>query len=247
MKKLCVLLMALLSISLYSQTWMQIQKADGGKDSIKLTDISKIYFTTTTPTSFTCGTSTVDYSGKVYHTVQIGTQCWLKENMDIGTMINSTTSGSQQTNNGVIEKYCYDNNAANCATYGGLYEWTEAMQYVSAEKTQGICPTGWHIPTYAEYQTLENSVGNGGNALKAIGQGTGSGAGKNTSGFSGLLAGWRLYDGSFGDLGYNTYYWSSTESDATNAYGVNLTYYNSNIFNYYFGKYYGFSVRCVQD
>jgi len=201
-------------------------------------------FTTAT---LSCGTSTVDYSGKVYHTVQIGTQCWLKENLDIGTMINSTTSGFEQTNNGVIEKYCYDNNAANCATYGGLYEWTEAMQYVRTEKAQGICPTGWHIPTYAEYQTLENSVGNDGNALKAIGQGSGSGVGTNTSGFSGLLAGYRYSNGNFYLLGTNTYFWSSTESDATSALYVYLRNNNSYISNIYNSKYYGYSVRCVQD
>jgi len=201
----------------------------------------------TIATGSTCSTSTVDYSGKTYHTVQIGTQCWLKENLDIGTMINSTTGGFQQTNNGVIEKYCYDNNAANCATYGGLYEWTEAMQYVTTEKAQGICPTGWHIPTKAEYQTLANSVGNDGNALKAIGQGSGGGAGTNTSGFSGLLAGYRGGNGIFYSLGFSTYFWSSTESDATNANNFYLYYNNSYIKDLNDFKYYGFSVRCVQD
>lgn len=242
MKKLSVLLMFLLSMSLYSQTWMQIQKVSGGKDSVKLTDISKIYFTTT-PTTFTCGTSTVDYSSKVYHTVQIGTQCWLKENLDAGTMIQVSANPS---NNGTIEKYCYDNNTANCTTYGGLYQWNEAMAYSTTPGTKGICPTGWHLPTQAELQTLATAVSNDGNALKAVGQGTGSGVGTNTSGFSALVAGSRSYYGYFSNLGY-TSFWSSTEYNATNAYNMYLWYNGSNIDMTNDYKEYGFSIRCLKD
>ena len=72
------------------------------------------------------GTPTVYYAGQTYHTVQIGSQCWLVENINAGTMINGSQS---QKNNGIIEKYCYNNNSANCATYGGLYQWAEAVQY----------------------------------------------------------------------------------------------------------------------
>jgi len=67
------------------------------------------------------------YSYKIYNTVTIDTKTWLKENLDVGTMIQSTTGGFQQTANDTIEKYCYDNVEANCATYGGLYEWNEAI------------------------------------------------------------------------------------------------------------------------
>src|ERR1035437_10384230 len=81
------------------------------------------------------GVPTVDYGGKTYHTVQIGSQCWLKENLDING-IDSTR------NNDTIEKFCYNNDPANCATYGGLYQWNEAMQSVTTDKTKGICPTG---------------------------------------------------------------------------------------------------------
>ncbi|NUN10837.1 MAG: carboxypeptidase regulatory-like domain-containing protein, partial [Ignavibacteriaceae bacterium] len=132
------------------------------------------------------GVPTVTYEGKTYNTVQIGAQCWLKENLNVGTRINGNTNAS---NNGTIEKYCYDDNEANCNTYGGLYQWNEAMQYSTTPGTRGICPPGWHIPTKAEFDSLEAAVNNDGNALKAIGQGTGSGTGTNTSGFSALLAG----------------------------------------------------------
>ncbi|MBK7631803.1 MAG: hypothetical protein IPJ23_14075 [Ignavibacteriales bacterium] len=105
-------------------------------------------------TVFICGVSKVSYGGKDYNTVLIGNQCWLKENLNVGTMINSTGSGFLQTNNGIIEKYCYDNNPANCEIYGGLYEWPEAMQYSTTPGSQEICPLGWHIPTLADFQTL---------------------------------------------------------------------------------------------
>jgi uncharacterized protein (TIGR02145 family) len=189
------------------------------------------------------GIPTVSYSGKTYNTIQIGTQCWLKENLDVGTMIDSMANPS---NNGIIEKYCYGNNPANCTTYGGLYQWNEAMQYVTTLGTKGICPTGWHIPTNAELYTLDTTVSND-DALKAVGQGTGSDAGTNTSGFSALLAGYRNYYGYFG-LGYYTFFWSSTEYLTAYARGMYLDYgVDSNVgFNRYY-KAYGFSVRCAKD
>jgi uncharacterized protein (TIGR02145 family) len=190
------------------------------------------------------GTPTVLYEGKTYHTVQIGDQCWLRENLDVGTMI----QGSQnQTNNGVMEKYCYDDDPNNCNTYGGLYQWDETMQYVTTEGTQGICPPGWHLPTLAEFQALAAAVNNDGNALKAVGQGTAGGAGTNTSGFSALLAGRRNLNGYFNSLGYDADFWSSTEYGATTAYVLDLIYNDSSIYLYDFFKEYGFSVRCVKD
>src|ERR1035437_4685727 len=165
------------------------------------------------------GTETVIYSGKTYHTIQIGPQCWLKENLDIGTRINGSVN---QTNNSTIEKYCYNDDPANCTTYGGLYQWNEAMQYVTTSGTKGICPEGWHLPTYAELQTLSTAVGGNGNALKAIGQGTGSGAGTNTSDFSALLAAGRNNNGSFGSLGLGALFWSSSEINASTAHDMLL-------------------------
>ncbi|MCE1189271.1 MAG: hypothetical protein LWX56_09020 [Ignavibacteria bacterium] len=190
------------------------------------------------------GTPVVIYAGQTYNTVQIGTQCWLKENLNVGTRIN----GSQdQANNGVIEKYCYNDIESNCTTYGGLYQWNEAMKYVTTTGTRGICPQGWHIPTYAEFYTLLTTVNGDGNALKAIGQGTGSGTGNNTSGFSALLAGYRNYNGLFYDLGSNALFWSSPEYDSGFAFFMNVYYYNSYVYLYYNGKQVGFSVRCLKD
>jgi len=196
------------------------------------------------PTSPSEDASTVIYSGKVYHTGKIGNQTWMKENLDVGTMI---LGNSNQSNDGRTEKYCYENDTANCSKYGGLYQWDEAMAYDTANGAKGICPTGWHIPTLAEFLTLVTEVGNDGNKLKREDQGSGSGVGTNISGFSALLAGYRYDDGAFYDLGGHAFFWSSTEYNAPKAYNMTLWYYDSDLTmtNYY--KDYGFSIRCLKD
>lgn len=101
------------------------------------------------------GTPTVTYDGQVYNTVQIFSQCWLKENLNVGEMINAPAFPSQ---NGFIEKYCYDNDSFNCIEYGGIYHWAELMNYNYNAGTQGICPEGWHIPTDEEFKILYGCV-----------------------------------------------------------------------------------------
>jgi uncharacterized protein (TIGR02145 family) len=195
---------------------------------------------------FCPGTPTVLYEGKTYHTVQIKSQCWLKENLDVGTRIDGA---QEQTNDGTIEKYCYYNSTANCNTYGGLYQWNEAMQYDTIEGTKGICPGGWHIPTYEEFVILRISVNNDGNVLKREDQGTGSGQGTNASGFSALLAGERdPGGGSFGSLDYLAIIWCSTESSTADfSYPMYLYDSSSSIVLGYGLKDGGFSVRCLKD
>ena len=176
---------------------------------------------------FICGASKVNYGGKDYNTVLIGDQCWLKENLDIGTMINGNQT-PDPTPGGTIEKYCYNGLPANCVIYGGFYSWEEAMQYVTTEGAKGICPTGWHIPTYAEFQILAQSVNYDGNSLKAVGQGIPpNGIGTNSSGFSGLLAGNREPNSSFIHLTYYGHFWSSTK-DINNNVDHLVLYYNTN-------------------
>jgi uncharacterized protein (TIGR02145 family) len=63
-----------------------------------------------------------------------------------------------QSNNSIIEKYCYDNNLDSCTKYGGLYQWNEIMQYTTQQGVQGICPTGWHLPTDEEWKVLEGAA-----------------------------------------------------------------------------------------
>jgi uncharacterized protein (TIGR02145 family) len=218
-----------------------------------------------------CGDSLVDTrDGKVYSTVLIDTQCWMAENLNVGTKINSTTGGYQQTNNGIIEKYCYNNDLANCAIYGGLYEWPEAMQYITTEGAQGICPTGWHIPSDEEWKILEGMVDSqypvgdpewdqtgwrgldaGGNLKESgtthwVSPNTGA---TNESGFTGLPAGYRRStSGNFYYLGSNGYFWSSSQGNASYAWGRHLSYDSADVNRYangYMGN--GYSVRCLKN
>lgn len=192
-----------------------------------------------------CGKLKVKYEGKTYNTVQIGKLCWFKENLNVGK---KTNGNRDSRDNGKIEKYCYADRESNCKTYGGLYQWNEAMGYSTTPGTQGICPTGWHIPTYAEFEALQAAVNYDGNALKSIGQGLGDGTGTNTSGFSALLAGSRNYDENFySHLGGNTYFWSSTENGSGIAFSLGLSNAGSYIGLYGYDEEYGFSVRCVKD
>lgn len=186
------------------------------------------------------------YASKIYNTVTIGSQIWLKENLNVGTRIDGTQNSM---NNGVIEKYCYWDNPDICAQFGGLYEWNETMQYVNTQGAKGICPNGWHIPSYTELQSLKTAVNDDGDALKEIMPGI---IATNTSGFSALLAGIRsYYDGGFYYRYTKGYFWSSTEYDATRA-RVMALYYNYNAIDLGYGtKDYmlgeGLSVRCIKN
>ena len=209
----------------------------------------------------TCGDPITDArDGQTYNTVQIGTQCWMAENLNVGTMINGN---SNQTNNGTIEKYCYGNNTTNCDTYGGLYQWDEMMQYVTTEGEQGICPTGWHLPTDNEWKTMEIYLGmtqaqadawqwrgtdEGGKMKEAgtahwISPNTGA---TNSSGFNALPGGSRGTSGAFGFDGGDAYFWSS----GVGLYGARfrqLNYYGAQVYRAMDEQAYGYSVRCVRD
>ncbi|HNS18342.1 MAG TPA: FISUMP domain-containing protein [Bacteroidales bacterium] len=219
---------------------------------------------------FECGDILFDSrDGKTYATVLIDTQCWMAENLNIGTKINSTQSGSQQQDNGTIEKYCYNNDEANCDIYGGLYEWPEAMQYAVTQRSQGICPVGWHVPSDSEWKTLEGSVDSqhpmgdpewnqvswrgydaGGN-LRETGTdhwtGPNNGA-TNSSGFTALPAGIRGGGGDFFVLNSSCYFWNSTSVDTTESWNRHLTSIKNNgVFRGYYPLECGKSIRCLKD
>jgi uncharacterized protein (TIGR02145 family) len=170
----------------------------------------------------------ITYEGQIYNTVSIGNQCWIKENLNVGTRIDVS---DEQTDNNVIEKYCYDDDETNCDTYGGLYQWYEITKHKHLTDFkvggQGICPDGWHIPTQAEWTTLDgmadtqylvgdqewNSTGyrgyNAGKHLKStiswdLNNGT------DTIGFSGLPGGRSRPTGIFSFKENQGVWWSST-------------------------------------
>jgi len=214
---------------------------------------------------FNCGTSTVtDADGNVYNTVQIGTQCWMKQNLRTGVKI---VGAINQTNNGSIEKYCYSDSDANCATDGGLYQWNEAMGYSSgcngtgasqpacSTPAQGICPNGWHIPSHYEWTLLERTTGTTPNNYPYDEITTGSFADAGTflrsggaSGFETIMAGDRFTDGLFYLRGTNGNFWSSTESGANAWYHALGTTTPTEVARLNSGnKALGFSVRCVSN
>lgn len=246
MKTIIMLLVILFTANTLFAQFMLVKNIYGETVPHKISRTEKITFGT--PPSYSkCG-DFVLYEGKYYGTVEIGTQCWMKENLNVGTLINGSSGGTnsdgEQTNNSTLEKYCWANAESFCDTYGGLYQWDEAMQYVTG--TQGICPTDWHIPTKTELEACSTAVSGSSNALKAVGQGSGGGAGTNTSGFSALLAGNRTPSGGFQLLGGYTLFWSSLQFSSTNAYILYLEN-NDNITLPNYGKDYGFSVRCLKD
>ena len=220
------------------------------------------------------GTATVtDYDNNTYNTVQLGNQCWMKENLRTTHYANGT-SIPLGTNASTTTAYRYNPNddANNVPTCGYLYNWPAVMHGSSSSTTnpsgvQGICPTGWHVPSDAEWTQLTNYVGSqtqyqcnnsSDNIAKALASTTGWNSStetcavgnnpstNNATGFSALPAGGYLY-GYYGVFGIYADFWSATEGNDYDAYGRNLNYYGADVYRGSGSKYYGFSVRCVRD
>ena len=189
--------------------------------------------------------------GQSYRTIVIGSQVWMADNLNIGTPIASTGPGALMKNDGVIEKYCWDDDNGNCdgsdgkMKRGGFYEWQEAMQYWDGQPAlpvRGICPEGWHIPSNAEWNTLLNYLG-GAAAYTAMIDG-------GASGFDALLTGYRCtMSGTYRVSAMNpdtrTYFWTSEQTDAANAPFVEVG--QSSLQAFSFQKSIGLCVRCILD
>lgn len=215
-------------------------------------------------TNFPCpGTPEVIYEGQVYNTVQIYSQCWLKENLNIGIRIDGIL---WQIDNDTIEKYCYNNDPANCIIYGGLYQWDEMMNHTVQAGAQGICPPGWHIPTDEEWKILEGAVdsiygypdpewdeldyrgSDIGEKLKAQNSWSNNGNGSDLVGFSALATGCRRYtDGGFVNMGNYTSFWSSVQTNTAEAWYRYLEYFEDRTSRYSRLQSMGRSVRCIMD
>ena len=176
--------------------------------------------------SVTCG-------GQTYKTVQIGSQKWFAENLNYDP--------------GTGNSVCYDNQASNCATYGRLYDWETAM---------GVCPSGWHLPSDDEWQTLVDFAGGddvAGEKLKATSgwnnkSDGSSGNGTDQYGFSALPGGYGYWwDVNSHGVGNGGYWWSATEGASDRADNRTMNYNNSRVVGLYDYKSTLNSVRCVQD
>lgn len=187
---------------------------------------------------FTCGSSFTDpRDGTSYPTLLIGSQCWFASNLNFGSTITST---SMQRDNCISEKYCYNDNASNCSTKGGLYQWDEVMRFDNTVSGQGLCPPGWHIPNESEWSTLFNQfISNGfaGSPLKYSGY----------SGFNATLDGIRGVNKSWDFLNFATLYWSSTGIGTTKAWAHGMNDYNPSVSFYPASRSDAFSVRCIKD
>lgn len=199
-----------------------------------------------------------DIDGNVYHTITIGTQVWMVENLKTtkyrnGDLIPNITDATEWSNlsNGA---YCdYNNMPSNSNTYGKLYNW------YAVNDNRNIAPTGWHVPTDSEWATLYDYLaansGTSGSIAKAIAsknnwvssteEGTvGNNLSiNNSSGFTALPGGYRYIDGKFYEVGENCKFWSCTEYATLYAYSRDIEYYGS----FHSTKVDGLSIRCLRD
>lgn len=195
-------------------------------------------------TSINYGTFTDARDGQVYRTVTIGKQTWMAENL----------------NYQVDSSWWYNGSADSGAKFGRLYTWAAAMKLPSScnstscasqvqSKHQGVCPSGWHLPSKDKWDTLETylDTSTAGTKLKSTNGWLYSGNGTDTYGFRALPAGLRSYDGSFGYLGNDARFWSSSESDADDAWYSYLYSGSDELSRADRDKKHGFSVRCLKD
>jgi len=200
---------------------------------------------------FVCGTSTLsDVQSNVYNTVQIGSQCWMRQNLKVTQYRNGTAIAFPDTDGLAFDANTtgayawYNNDISNGNTYGALYNW------YATTNVNGLCPSGWHIPTDAEWTTLTTALGGAASAGGAMKTTTGwnspnTGA-TNSSGFSGLPGGLRN-EASYGDLGAQGYWWSSTQASATAGWLRYLFHSLSSASSDSNPKRLGHSVRCLKD
>ena len=208
---------------------------------------NEVTFTTTILTTVT------DIDGNTYNTVQIGDQVWMSENLKTtryrngGQIPNVTTDNTAWGNLTTGAWSYYNNDVSNNAIYGKLYNW-----YTTLGDT--LCPTGWGVPTNAEWTTLTTYLGGGsvaGGKMKSIGtaywNSPNVGA-TNESGFSGLPGGFRYRVGSFYGIRDGAVFWSASEIVDNYAWNRNL-YFDVGFVDWVqiIDKSGGASVRCLRD
>ncbi|MFN6064143.1 MAG: fibrobacter succinogenes major paralogous domain-containing protein [Bacteroidota bacterium] len=193
-----------------------------------------------------------DIDGNTYNTVLIGDQVWMSENLKTSRYRNG---GSIPNVLGYTDWVAlttgawsyYEHDVANNAILGKLYNW-----YTTLGDT--LCPTGWHLPTDAEWTTLTDRLGGesvAGGKMKSIGTAYWDNPNidaTNSSGFSGLGGGYRNEShGDFDVIGVVGYFWSANEYSSSNGLGRVLVNYLGEVFSFNSIKSFGASVRCLRD
>lgn len=229
------------------------------------------------PTAVVIHNAVSDIDGNSYDAVQIGNQVWMAENLRTtryadGGIITEGTSTSTSTNTPL--RYTP---STDVATYGYLYNWKAVMRNSSSSSVnpsgvQGVCPTGWHVPSDAEWSQMIAYLsshseyvcnGSGDNIAKALASENGwpiyngdeyvcaianNPSANNSTGFSAFPAGY-YYGSTIGGFGIGAYFWSATGTGSSfnNAYLHCIEAYNTNVVKREWHMYYGLSVRCVRD
>ena len=218
---------------------ISVQVESGGAEAGSLEACTEIYGSVT------------DIDENVYATVLIGEQWWMAENIKTtrfaeGSDIPNITDNTAWTELSTPAWCNYQISAAYDITYGKLYNW------FTAADPRNVCPTGWHVPTDAEWTVLTDFLG--GVAVAGVKMKTTTGwippntGAINESSFSGLPGGARTnFNGGFGSIGSSGYWWSSSESLATSAWTRYLNYNDDAAGRAHYGKQSGFSVRCLRD
>jgi len=237
--------------------------------------------------SVNCCGGDISYGGETYPTIKIGDQCWMAKNLNIGDQVNGgvTQSGSQ--------KYCFDNDPNNCTNEGGLYQWHTTMGFPSSCNTsvvftdngngtytgtcggtpytiqavhQGVCPTGWHVPSDSEWHILELGLSDPSNETNCSGSRngwgcTGAGTALQADGNRDFSL---TFPGSYSPMAggfvyhYLVRFWSATAENVDGG-GRNAFYhffgrpdlytglYHARILRGYYYRSDGYSLRCVKD
>jgi uncharacterized protein (TIGR02145 family) len=240
---------------------MEVVLQNGTVESHSISDILNANFTLSNQNS--CDVTDVlnpnlnygsmtDQEGNVYKTIVIGTQEWMAENLKTSIYRNGEAidiTGTSFTTGA----WSLNNDSQYDCPYGKLYNWYAVVD------SRNVCPTGWHVPTDAEWTTLTDYLGGqsdenynffAGGKMKSTGfqywlnpntEAT------NESGFSGLPAGIRIFDGSYSSFGNNGFWWSCSELDTFSGWGLLLDYNFGYSYRLNNDKASGFSVRCLKD
>lgn len=252
--KTFILLSFLLPVMIaFGQSTMNIYKSDGSVQQIPITEIDSITYTLEQGPLFTSGSGVTDIDGNNYGSIVAGTQEWMSENLNTsrysnGDSIPNVTDNNQWATRTTGAWAYYNNDPQFEHPYGKLYNWFTVVD------SRNVCPSGWHIPSDDEWNTLLLYLGGAsvaGGKMKEAGfvHWTNPNVNAdNSGGFTGLPGGYRLNTGSSMNMYDYGYWWSSVEyNPGTAAYYCSL-YYNNELaritFNY---EAYGLSVRCMKN
>jgi uncharacterized protein (TIGR02145 family) len=245
---------------------LTVTNAYGISTEIK-TNYVKVYNGTGTGEPCPETPTVTDFDDNVYNTVLIGTQCWMKENLRTTTYSHGlpilNVPDADYWSKLIMGAYVwYDNDSMWAEKYGALYNWYAVMD------PGGLCPDGWHVPSYNEYLSLpdfspyySSSFGNRYKSCRQVDSPMGGECntsehprwdqhdveyGSDEYGFSGLPGGARSH-GTFSSLGKTSFYWTASEYKPNEAFGIWLNYGNSLISLGYRQKRNAYSVRCIRD